>query len=270
MSLLWPNRLQLAISAKGVSVVALSTSVEKNKLNQAFVATVQKDNTADWQSASASLETLLSALQAKPNTNLSIVLSSDFVRIQLLPAQKISMNSAEKLAYAAAAYKDIYGSEMDSWIIKSHETGFNQASIVAALDKRLLEKLLQVAQQHHIKLVSVQPYLMAAYNSCKAQLGKLSGYFVVVEDSKILLLDMQKGQVQNLQMSAIGNDWQQDLKQLLLRESMLNIVTGQDVLVYAPANQNIHQIEGWHVVRANATPKPMVTASHFPIIKAAA
>lgn len=270
MSLLWPNQLQVALSAKGASVIALSSDIEKTEQKQAFTATTQKENTVDWQSASASLETLLSSLQAKTNTNLSIILSSDFVRVQLLPAQKISMNSAEKLAYAAAAYKDIYGSDMDSWIIKSHETGFNQISIVAAIDKRLLEELQQVSQQHQIKLASVQPYLMDAYNRCKKQLGKLHGYFAVIEVSKILLLNMRLGQVQNLQTSAIGSDWQQDLKQLLQRESMLNIVTDKNVLVYAAADQNIHKIEGWHVVRANATPKPVVTAGHFATIKAAA
>lgn len=268
MSLLWPKQLQVALSAKGVSVIASTSAIEKAELKQAFIATTQKENITEWQSASTSLEKLLSALQAKPNTNLSIILSSNFVRVQLLPAQKILMNSAEKLAYAAATYKDIYGAEMDSWIIKSHETGFNRASIVAAIDKRLLEELQQVSQQHQVKLVSVQPYLMDAYNRCNKQLGKLRGYFVVIEASKILLLKMQQGQVQTLQTCAIGNDWQQDLKQLLLRESMLNIVTDQEVLVYAPANQNIPKIEGWQVVRANA--RPNITACHFDTIKAAA
>lgn len=265
---MWPNQLQLALTAKGVSVIALTSAIEKKALKQSYVAIVQNENVADWQSVSNSLESIISSLQEKSNTNLSIVLSSDFVRIQLLPAQKISMNSAEKLAYAAANYKDIYGAEMDNWIIKFHETGFNQASIVAAIDNSLLQKLQKISQQHQIKLVSVRPFLMEAYNSCKTQLSKFSGYFVVIEDSKLVLLNMQQGQVKNLQVSAIGNDWQQDFKQLLQRQSILNSVANHTVLVYATANKNIPKMEGWQVTRANVTPKITLTTGHIDSIKA--
>ncbi len=269
MLLLWPNQLQVALSAQGAAAISLSARAGKNKLKQQFVPAIQNVEAPNWHSVSTSLEALLSTMQVKPNTQLTVVLNSDFIRYQLLPAQKISMSSAEKQAYAAAAYKEIYGSEMDGWRIKLHETGFRQVSIASAVDENFLDKLQQVSQQHQIKLASVQPYLMGAYNSCKKQLGKLSGYFVVIEANKLMLLNLQQGQCQNLRMSAVGKDWQQDLKQLLLRETMLNDANGQEVLVYAPLHKQvaINKIEGWHVSRVGPTAKQAMTNTHFAMLE---
>jgi hypothetical protein len=242
VSLLWPNRLEVLLSAQGAAVFG--------------------------SPAANSLEALLTAMQVKPNTHLTLVLSSDFVRYQLLPAQQVAMNAAEKLAYAAAAYKEIYGAETDGWKIKLHDTGFEQASIAAAIDESFLDKLEQVSQQHKIKLVSVQPYLMGAYNSSRNRLSKLNGYFVIVESAKILLLNLQLGQCQHLRMGVIGHDWQQDLKQLLARESMLNAENGKEILLYAPAHKNMIKIEGWQVSRIEAAHKKTTSANHLAMLKA--
>lgn len=269
MLLLWPNHLQVALSAQGAAAISLFAGSSKNKLKQQFMPAIQNLEAPKWHSVSTSLEALLSAMQVKPNTQLTVVLNSDFIRYQLLPVQKISMNSAEKQAYAVAAYKEIYGSEMDGWRIKLHETGFSQGSIAAAVDESFLDKLQQVSQQHQVQLVSVQPYLMGAYNSCKKWLGKLSGYFVVIEANKLILLNLQQGQCQNLRMSAVGDDWQQDLKQLLLREIMLNDAADQEVLVYAPVHKQvaINKIEGWHVSRIGPTAKQTMTNTHFAMLE---
>lgn len=263
MSLLWPNRLEIALTVHGATIVSMSLAAGRNELKQTFFPVIQSNHLPNWQPASTSLEALLTAMQVKPNTHLSVVLSSDFVRYQLLPAQQIAMNSAEKLAYAAAAYKEIYGAETDDWKIKLHDIGFKQASIGAAIDESFLDKLQQVTQQHKIKLTSVQPHLMGAYNSCSNQLSKLSGYFVIVETSKILLLNMQLGQCQNLRMGVIGNDWQQDLKQLLARESMLNAENGKEILLYAPVHQNMIKIEGWQVIRGGAVQKQITVGQQI-------
>lgn len=239
---MWPNRLEVLLSAQSAAVVGAP--------------------------AANSLEALLTAMQVKPNTHLTVVLSSDLVRYQLLPAQQVAMSAAEKLAYAAAAYQEIYGAETDGWMIKLHDTGFMQASIGAAIDESFLDKLQQVSQKNKIKLVSVQPYLMGAYNSCRHRLSQLNGYFVVVETSKILLISMQLGQCQHLRMGVTGNDWQQDLKQLLARESMLNAENGKEILLHAPAHKNMIKIEGWQVSRIDAAQKKATSANHLAMLEA--
>jgi hypothetical protein len=268
VSLLWPNLLKIELGAQGAAVISLSTGAGQNQLKQTFVPAIETNYVPNWQAASSSLEALLSALQVKPNTHLGIVLSSDFVRYQLLPAQQVYMSSAEKLAYAAAAYKEIYGVETDGWKLKLHDSGFKQASIAAAVEDIFLDKLQQVSQQHQLKLISVQPHLMVAYNSCRNKLSHLSGYFAIVETSKILLLTMQLGQCKNIRTAAIGNDWQQDLKQLLARESMLNDDSGNAVLLYAPMHKKMINIAGWQVSRVDATHKNASADSQLSMLGA--
>ena len=56
----------------------------------------------NWQSALDALNIKLALINAKPNMPLRIVLSSDFVRYLLLPAQAVNLSHAEKNAYAKA------------------------------------------------------------------------------------------------------------------------------------------------------------------------
>jgi hypothetical protein len=69
-------------------------------------------------------------------------------------------------------------------------------------------------------------------------------------------------------MGVISHDWQQDLKQLLARESMLNAENGKEILLYAPAHKNMIKIEGWQVSRIDATHKQTNLASHLAMLKA--
>lgn len=268
MSLLWPKPLQVALSAQGAAIIGTSTDAEKNKPKQAYMPVTQNVEATSWHLACNRLDALLSDKKVNANTRLSIVLSSDFIRYQLLPTQQIAMSEAEKLAYAAASYNEVYGADSAGWKLKLHETGFKQTSITAAVEQNFLEKLQQVTLQHKIKLLSVQPYLMIAYNSCKNQLSKLNGYFVVVETSKILLLNMQQGKLKSLRTTAINHDWQQDLKQLLARESMLNEDIAKEILLHAPINKSLLKMEGWQVNHIRATYLQSIAGSHIPTLAA--
>ena len=220
----------------------------------------QSANQPAWQHAINQLDNLLGdflpAQQIKPKTLLQIVLGSDLVRYVALPAQTIMMNLAEKNAYASAAFKEIHGTNADDWQFACNDAAPQQTIIAAAIDKKLLQHLSQIALTHQLKLKSVKPYLMVAVNSLAKQLAKTTGYLAIVEHSRLTLVLLQQGQCQQLHSHAIGDDWQADLKYILMRESVLGDVAYRNVFIFAPAHQNIvHKntgllvMDGWHITR---------------------
>ena len=274
MSLLLPNQLTVTLSIDSVAVIHQSRGLRSRILQQQHIAVVPSEERAVWLQATRALESALAAMQIKPKTTMQIIVANDFVRYLMLPWQPISMSPAEQYAYAVAAYREVYGAVADGWGIKLHDAPPNQARLVAAIDENLLATLQQISLKHQIKLASVQPNLMRTYNGLRKQVGKLNGHLVIVEPRRLLLLSMLKGQCQNLRTMSINatfdDDWQLELKNLLARESLLDEVTGNEVLVYAPAEKNtkLNAIEGWNIRRVVQVDKKLAADKPFALLGA--
>jgi hypothetical protein len=179
------------------------------------------------------------------------------------------MNLSEKLAYATAAYREIYGSVVDEWEVRLQDTPAQDTAIVVAIDKKLLEALNQIALKHQLKLTTVKPYLMSAYNGLAKQIGSTNGYLVIIEFKRLLLINLLKGKCVNVRMFKLGSDWQSELKSLMVRESVLSDNKKQEVLVYAPVQKNIviNIIEGWQLKRIVL--KNTLSNYHFAMLEVA-
>ena len=265
MSLLLPNQLIVTLSKDSVTVTHQSRGLRSRILQQQHVAinsNLDAEKSA-WLQATRTLDSVLALMPIKPKTSLQIIVANDFLRYLMLPCSPISMRPTEQHAYAAATYREIYGAVADAWHIKLHDAAPNQATLVAAIDEKLLETLKQISLTYQLKLVSIQPDLMRVFNSLSKQLAKLNGYLLIVESERLLLLSLHKGQCQSLRTASINNafddDWQLELKHLLARELLLDETTGNEVLVYAPTQKNIklNAIEGWHIRRIGQANKKL-------------
>lgn len=250
------NELFVALGADNVAVVSRSQGLRKRILDQkqvTFQAQTEsnKSEALIWQQATIQLETILMAMQIKPGTRLNIILASEFVRYLSLPALQIRMSAAEKLGYASATYQDVYGAIANDWEFSLQDAPANETTLAAAIDKKLLAELGQLALKHQLLLRSVQPYLMPAFNSLASQIGKASGYLAIVEMKRLLLINLQSGKYQNLRAFTAGDNWQSELKNLILRDALIGDAGKKEILVYAPAQKNtvFNMMDGWHIKR---------------------
>lgn len=267
LSRLLPACLSIGLSSDGIAIV-MSKGAKNNIVHQQFIANTQK---ADWQSLLQQLDVALSQLKLASNTIVTVVLSSDFVRYLVLPAQLFTMNETEKTAYIQAAYRDIYGVVADGWHIKCDDAAPDENMLAVAVDAQLMAALSQLAVQRSFKINSVQPQLMAAFNGLMSQISRKNGYLVLLEQSKLLLMRLQNGQCQHLRALALSGDWQLDLQQAIQRESALNEeVTAADkqLYIYAPAQKNalISEIKGWNIKKIGL--KNSLPNAHYAMLEA--
>jgi hypothetical protein len=240
---MWTNQLFAVIGADNAALVHRSRGLRKQILDQKHVtflrqAEIAEAETLVWMQATTQLDKLLGTMQFKANTQLNITVASDFVRYLTLPPQQVHMSADEKLAYAAAAYREVYGAVADSWQIKLQDSPAHEVATSAAIDSKLLERLKQIALNRELKLASVQPYLMSAFNGLHSQLKHANGFLAIVETNRLLLISLQDGKCQNLRVSVRANDWQTGLVGLMTRESLLNESSDKTLTIYAPAQKN--------------------------------
>ena len=272
-----PKRMLVLLNTASITVVDYSNGLANGLGNSApskkdLITQQPIIDAPAWQQAINQLDVRLALLKPKPNTQLKVVLSSDFVRYLLLPAPAIMMNSAEKNAYASAALRELHGSAADGWQLKCDDAGPVHSTIVAAIDKKLLESLKKIAVTHQLKLVSVAPYLMHAVNGLSEQLIKATGYLALIEIDRITLLNLHKGQILQLCTQMIRHDWQTELNQLLLRENALGNTTHREVLIYAPQFKStlLLGIKGWSINYIEQNKNGVLTSIGFAKLRAMA
>ena len=280
MSLSWANlvstnQLLVFLGTDDVAVINRLHGLSNRIIDQkrvTFQPPLESIKTEEpvWQQATVHLERLLIAMQIKPGTLLNITLASEFCRYLSLPSLKIRMNAAEKLAYVAAAYQDVYGEVVNDWEIKLHDAPADETTLAAAIDKKLLAEISQIALKHHLILNSVQPYLMRAFNTLANQISNTSGYLVIVELKRLLVINVQDGKYQHLRAYAAGDNWQLELKNLILRESLLSNSDKQEILVYAPTQKNtvLNVIDSWQLKRIS-TLKNVITNIQYSMLEVA-
>jgi len=267
LSRLLPARLTIGLSSDGIAIV-ITKGIKNSIVHQQFITDTQY---ADWQSLVQQLNATLSQLKLVSNSVCTVVLSSDFVRYLVLPAQSFTMSESEKIAYIQAAYRDIYGAVTDNWHIKCDDAAPNQNMLAVAVDTQLMTALGQLATQYLFKLKSVQPQLMAAFNGVMPQILRKNGYLVLLEQTKLMLIRLQNGQCQHLRALTFSSDWQLDLQQAIQRESALNEeieAVDKQLYIYAPALKNtlISDIKGWNIKKIglkNGLPNP-----HYAMLEA--
>ncbi len=275
MSLLSPNRLMsrnqlsLLISANEITLQHIKGWLSPRVALQAQVNYASADGDK-WREALLQIDTLFSKIKVPAKTPLKIVLSSECLRFLTLPAQHAFLPEAEKNAYAKAFYDEVYGERVNDWEIRQDDAPPHLPSISVAMDKFLLEQLIKIAEKYQLILTTVEPYVMTAVNHLKKEIGCTDGFLAMIENNRLVLIQLQGGHLINLKIEAIGQEWQTSLHQMLLRESLLaaekagaqdNILEKPTVLLYAPhiTNAKIQKIADWPITMIGQQGQSVVT-----------
>jgi mRNA-degrading endonuclease YafQ of YafQ-DinJ toxin-antitoxin module len=239
VSLLWPNQHQalLSLGAEQLSIIwrtgFAKTVIAKHHETYQLIAE------QPWKVALQQLDRQLKALNLPFKTQLSVTLASDLVRYIVLPAHHIAMNASEKLGYAQAAYREIYGAAADSWKISIDDTPPAQPTLACAIDISLYEALDQLAQKYQLTINTIQPYLMTTFNRLFSSIKNANASLVVVEQTRMLTLLLQNGVCQQVRSEKLTSDWQAILEQSISRDQLLTNNMSKELMIYAPALNSI-------------------------------
>jgi hypothetical protein len=155
----------------------------------------------------AALQALAQALEeaGASRASATVVLSNHFVRYLVLPWQP-ELNSARELAeLARLRLQAVYGDAAADWTVRCSEGGWGQTSVACAIDSALLEGLQAVLDARHLRLASLQPLLMAAFNDLRRRFGD-DAAFAIVEPGRVCVGLMQQGAFDAIASRRAGAD----------------------------------------------------------------
>ncbi|MCO6056673.1 hypothetical protein NG726_08285 [Pseudomonas sp. MOB-449] len=213
MSLSWPEAYTAVLGPRSVGLYRCR--------DRQWLGSLDFDRVGGlaWPGAMAALESLLAGGKARRAT-LRVVLSSHYTRFCLVPWSE-AINSPEELAgYARLCFEEIYGALGEGWSLRLSPEAAGRSRLAAALPEELLVQLRALARAGGLRLASVQPYLMAAFNHYRATLAVDDFLFLVAEPERASLLLARGGHWVAVRSVAL-DDSESALNDLIAREGEL-------------------------------------------------
>jgi hypothetical protein len=194
-----------------------------------------EDTESPWGNAVKALEAALAGMQNKP-VLARIILSNHFVRYAMIPWSESLNNEAEEIAYAKHCFSQLYGANAESWDLRINQDAIGAIQFASAIDGELLLTLRAVFAQAGVKLKSVQPHLMTAYNNCQGSFQKQVVWFVLFEQGSLCLGLVQQGQWCSVRTIKVGSDWLERLPEIIDREDRLSEldISSDEIYLWAP------------------------------------
>ncbi len=188
-----------------------------------------------WTVALDTLQRLLSE-HAPARASVQVLLSAHLCRFCLVPWSEQIQRPDELQAFTHACLEDLYGAPGQAWALALSPAPAGHPRIATAMPQALLEQLRSLAKARRLRLESVQPYLMAAYNRFVRPRAGDDFLFVLAEPQRSVLLTVQQRRWAGVR--SVGSaDSDYALGALIARERHLQAGSGdaQQLFVHAPA-----------------------------------
>ena len=169
----------------------------------------------DWRAA---LDALPEILKEHRGRNAQVVLADQFVRYALLPHNDAVKTPEQWLALGRHRFAALHGAAAAPWEVKVTETAPLGPRLACAVDRELIERLASVFVASQVLLVSVQPFLVAAFNRIRQTVGNGSCWIVVEEPGRLTLALIRRGAWVAIRSRRSDERWRLALPEILERE----------------------------------------------------
>jgi len=183
---------------------------------------LQAEAACEAPTAKAAVQALTELL-SRPETgkgDVTIVLSNHFVQYVLLPWRAEVSRPSELAIYAGLLFDETYGNDAGGREILVGRERAGSARIAAGIDATLLHGLRNAVAASKLRLVSVQPYLSAAFDRMRGTVGSRDFMFVLAEPARSCVLVATGGRWRSLRNTATTAR-PHELAHLIEREAQL-------------------------------------------------
>ncbi|MEZ0316337.1 MAG: hypothetical protein ACAH10_05540 [Methylophilaceae bacterium] len=231
MLLPWRDSVRIFIGPRQVVMLRLSGSIKKRIVAKQILDCDSSSQINPWQAAFLALQEALRHSQWR-DANAHVTLSNHFVHYALIPWNEDVVSEKERAAYLRHHFDFAYESGSKNWDLRVSYGGFNGKSLASGIDRTLLDELRALFAQTSLRLASISPYLMSAYNHGRHAIGMRQAWFVLIERGVLCLALLNHGQWQSMRSMPVESDWVDHLETLLARESVLAGLNVNEVPIY--------------------------------------
>lgn len=173
-----------------------------------------------WRNAVDQLRHAVSGIPAG-KADVEVVLSNHFARYAVIPWSDALSTPDESEVMVRIRFEELYGTLPEGWEVRLSEAGYGEPGIACAIDSDLMQELDSIFNRGGLRLISVQPFLMAAFNHIRAGMSEKDVLLLLNEPGRLGMVRINKQQWNSVRVVQVGN-LQEELPGLLRREDLVN------------------------------------------------
>lgn len=243
------DRILIALAPDSLALLRISGVVRPRVSEKRTIACDPALGAEPWQGAVAALGQLAEETR-DANAQVTVVLSNHFARFILVPWSEGLGNAAEQTAFVRYCFAKVHGERSKDWDLRLSPAPAGSTRIASAIDSSLVQAVRAAfPAAARAKLVSVQPYLMSAFNRWREHVKGERAWFLLVEPQRACLARLEGGRLSAVRNTRGDFDEPSHWAELLDRER--HRVGGESasegVYVHAPRSSKAPPAEaqGW-------------------------
>ena len=242
------DRVVIALAPDALALVLVEGSARRRIAANRVLRYEPALGADSWQAATVALRDVAAELK-DVKADVTVVLSNHFVRYALVPPSEGLDRGEEELAFARYCFAKIHGARSKSWDVRMSGAG-DADRLASAIDATLLETVRECFPPGgKLKLVSVQPYLMSAFNRWRATLQLERAWFMLVEPERLCIGLLENGRWTAVRNAKATLETPEQWAEVLDREQHLVACAEPPAGAYVHAPHTGHagapQVEGW-------------------------
>ena len=240
------DRVLIALAPDSLALLRVSGGFRPRVIEKRSIACDPAYGAQPWQGAAAALGKLAEETR-DANAEVTVVLSNHFARFILVPWSEGLGNAEEQSAFVRYCFAKVHGERSKDWDLRLSPTPAGSARIASAVDSSLVQAVRAAfPAAARAKLVSLQPYLMSAFNRWRKDVKGERAWFLLVEPQRACLARIEGGRWSAVRNTRGNFDEPGQWAGLLDRERHRVGGDGasEDVYVHAPRNGIALSVEG--------------------------
>jgi hypothetical protein len=258
VSRLFRDRVLLALAPDSLALVRIRGAFRPRVVEKRTMACDPAFGAEPWQGAVSALANLALEI-GNANAAVTLVLSNHFVRYALVPRSESLANAEEETAFVRYCFSKIHGERSKEWDVRLSRASAGSFRIASAVDSKFIEAIRGAFPAGtKTKLVSVQPYLMSAFNRWRTLFKGGRAWLLLVEPQRACLAYFEDNRCTALRNTRGSFESAAQWAELLDLER--HRVGGggkpEGVYVHAPQrpNASFAEAQGWTFSRLAPTP----------------
>jgi hypothetical protein len=239
VSPLWRDEIGIHLSPNRVCIVRVKRGLRPTVVAE-HEQPVKAAAAGHW---SAPLEVMSELLEKADGAALHVVLADCWVRYAVVPWADSLSSPLEQLGHGRQLLESIYGDAVSGWEVRLSAAPPQSSRIACSMPSELLAQLTTVAFKRGVRLASLQPQLIVAYENWRHRLPASGAWFVTVGDGTLAAARLCRSAWDRVHSVRIGRYWVRELNRLQTFGRLAS-ASPDDGKVYVDAPQAWREVAG--------------------------
>lgn len=227
---LWRDEIGIHLSPTLVVLTRLKRGVRPQRIGHEIVQV--EGDALGFESALQVLGRLLEDVRWQ-GANARVVVADSWARYAIVPwADRLS--SSERQAHAWHVMEQAYGDMRADWRLAVADAGQGGPRLACSIPMLLHDTVFEACRRARLRVRSLQPQLVVAYNCASGEIGSKAGWFVSLASGTLAAAQFGPRGWSQVRALRIGSDWSAEL-QRLRRFGRLTAQNADDARVFVDA-----------------------------------